>query len=68
MHVFRFNPRSRCNNSSPHFTIRIILLSYFQQREHIGEAVFGVRPVVGEIWVLFVLLGEALLHRDLIGL
>ena len=29
---------------------------------------FGVRGVIGEIWVLFVLLGEALLHSDLIGL
>ena len=39
-----------------------------QQREHIGEAGFGVRAVVGEVWVLLVLLGEALLHRDLTGL
>ena len=38
-----------------------------QRREHIGEAGYGVRAVVGEIWVLFVLLGEALLHRDLNG-
>ena len=35
---------------------------------HLGEAGFGVRAVVREIWVLFVLLGEALLYRDLIDL
>ena len=39
-----------------------------QQGEHISEAAFGVRSVVREIWELFVLLGEASLHRDLIGL
>ena len=38
-----------------------------QQREHVGESRFGVRAVASEIWVLFVLLGNALLHRDLIG-
>ena len=30
-----------------------------QQREQIGEAGVGVRAVVGGIWLLFVLLGEA---------
>ena len=39
-----------------------------EQREHIGEAVFVARAVVGEIWVLFVSLGKALLHENLIGL
>ena len=38
-----------------------------QQKEYIGEVGFGVRAVAGEIWVLIVLLVEALLHRDLIA-
>ena len=35
-----------------------------EQEEHIGAKIFGVRVVVREIWILFVLLGEALFHRD----
>lgn len=31
--------------------------------EHVGEAGFGVRAVVREIWELLVVLAEAFLHR-----
>ena len=51
----------------PKTTTQSISTRRRQQREHVGESVFGVRAVVSEIEALFVLLGEALLHRDLIG-
>ena len=60
-------PSGKKKRNTSKFSTLIISTCPHEQGERIAEEIFGARVVVvvREIWTLFVLLAEALLHRDL---